>query len=87
MPTPCCASSPNPATPLSNSTDPDALQAIVDTAVQYKLGARGLRSIMEAIMTPYMFDLPEMEKGSTLTITRQMALDQIDQSQINNTLA
>ena len=47
--------------------DPDALQAIVDTAVQYKLGARGLRSIMEAIMTPYMFDLPEMEKGSTLT--------------------
>ncbi len=67
--------------------DPDALQAIVDTAVQYKLGARGLRSIMEAIMTPYMFDLPEMKKGSTLTITRQMALDQIDQSQINNTLA
>ena len=48
--------------------DDEALEAIVDTAIEYKLGARGLRSIMEELMTDYMFTLPE-RRGTTLRIT------------------
>ena len=66
--------------------DPEALDAVVQTAVEYKLGARGLRSIMESIMTDLMFDLPTMKKDSSLNITRQMALEKINQSNINNSL-
>jgi ATP-dependent Clp protease ATP-binding subunit ClpX len=65
---------------------PEALDVVVNTAVEYRLGARGLRSIMEGIMTDYMFDLPGMKKGSTLTITEEMAQTKISQSNINNTL-
>ena len=65
---------------------PEALDAVVNTAVEYKLGARGLRSIMEGIMTDYMFTLPQMAKGSTLCITGEMATEKIRQSNINNSL-
>ena len=37
---------------------PEALDALVDEAVEYKLGARGLRSIVESVMMDPMFDLP-----------------------------
>ncbi len=37
----------------------DALDFIVDTAVKFKLGARGLRSICETVMTDAMFELPD----------------------------
>ena len=53
--------------------DPETLDLIVDNAVRYHLGARGLRSIMESIMTDYMFDLPTLPKGSTFTVTPDMA--------------
>ena len=43
---------------------PDALRLIVDKAVEYKLGARGLRSIVENIMMDAMFDLPGKHKKS-----------------------
>ena len=52
---------------------PETLDLIVDRAVQYKLGARGLRSIMEGIMTDLMFDLPSLPKGSTFTLTPDIA--------------
>ncbi len=52
---------------------PETLDLIVDNAVRYHLGARGLRSIMESIMTDYMFDLPTLAKGSTFTVTLEMA--------------
>ena len=39
----------------------EALQFIVDKAVEYKLGARGLRSLCEAILTDAMFELPSTE--------------------------
>ncbi|KWW29557.1 MAG: ATP-dependent Clp protease ATP-binding subunit ClpX [bacterium P3] len=58
--------------------DDDALNAIVDTAVEYKLGARGLRSIMEHLMTDYMFTLPE-RRGTTLRITA----DDVRRIQVN----
>lgn len=66
--------------------DKSALDAIVDTAVAYKLGARGLRSIMENVMTDFMFDLPTMKQGSKLRITKKTVLDKINQSNINNSL-
>ncbi len=43
---------------VSLSLTKDALEYIVEQAMQYKLGARGLRSIMEAIMTDAMFEIP-----------------------------
>ena len=43
------------------SFDKEVLDFIVDKAMEYKLGARGLRSICEAIMTDAMFDLPSAE--------------------------
>ena len=66
--------------------DKGALDAVVDTAVAYKLGARGLRSIMESIMTDLMFDLPTLEKGTQVHITKKMALEKINKSNINPTL-
>ncbi|MBR3411869.1 MAG: ATP-dependent Clp protease ATP-binding subunit ClpX [Bacteroidales bacterium] len=66
--------------------DKGALDAVVDTAVAYKLGARGLRSIMESIMTDIMFDLPTLKKGTQVHITKKMALEKINKSNINPTL-
>ena len=56
---------------------PEVLEFIVDTSIQYKLGARGLRSICEAIMTDAMFDAPTSHKKS-LTITLDYAKEKID---------
>ena len=50
--------------------DTAALNQIVDTAVEYKLGARGLRSIMEKVMNDLMFELPS-HSGETIRITKK----------------
>lgn len=50
----------------------EALDFIVDKAIEYKLGARGLRSIVETIMIDKMFEVPSA-KVKTLTITRDYA--------------
>ena len=54
----------------------DALQYIIDKAVSYKLGARGLRSIVESIMTDAMFEAPYSRK-KTFTVTREYAEHQL----------
>ena len=46
------------------SFDDDVLDFIVDKAIEFKLGARGLRSICEAIMTDMMFDVPSHNRKS-----------------------
>ena len=56
---------------------PEALDAIVDKAVEYKLGARGLRSLAEATMTDYMFEIPS-RKIKSLTITRDDVLSRME---------
>ena len=56
--------------------DEDALQYIIDKAVSYKLGARGLRSIVESIMTDAMFEAPSSRK-KTFTVTREYAEHQL----------
>jgi len=54
----------------------EALDYIVDKAVEYKLGARGLRSIVENIMTDVMFEAPT--KGITkFEVTKEYAEEQL----------
>lgn len=59
----------------------DALDFIVDKAVEFKLGARGLRSICEAIMIDAMFEMPS-EDNKEITITKKYAHDKIDKQDI-----
>ena len=47
----------------------DALEAIVDKAIERKTGARGLRSIIEDVMTDIMFDIPSNERIKKVIIT------------------
>ena len=49
--------------------DDDALNFIVDKSIEYKLGARGLRSILEGVMTDAMFELPSKTGTRTLKVT------------------
>ena len=50
--------------------DDEALDYIVDKALEYKLGARGLRGLMESVMTDLMFELPSRKKiGTTQSFT------------------
>ena len=58
------------------SFDSDTLDYIVDMAVEYKLGARGLRSIVEAIMQDKMFEIPSSGE-KTCTITKVYAQEQM----------
>ncbi len=48
-----------------------ALEAIAGQALDRKTGARGLRAIVERIMTDLMFELPSMEGNKRVTITRE----------------
>ena len=61
--------------------DEEALNFIVDKAVEYKLGARGLRSLCEEILTDAMFELPGTEED-TLTVTKKYAESKISKSTI-----
>jgi ATP-dependent Clp protease ATP-binding subunit ClpX len=54
----------------------EVLDYIVDKAVEFKLGARGLRSICEAIMTDVMYDMPSSE-DSEIEITLKYAKDKL----------
>lgn len=56
---------------------PEALDYIVEQAVEYKLGARGLRSIVETIMMDAMYEAPSSE-NKELTITREYAQQKFD---------
>lgn len=61
--------------------DEEALDYIVDKAVEYKLGARGLRSIVEAVMMDAMFEIPS-EKVKSFTVTLEYAKLQLDKSHL-----
>jgi ATP-dependent Clp protease ATP-binding subunit ClpX len=56
--------------------DEEALDYIVDKALENKLGARGLRGLMEAVMADLMFELPnhkQIGRTETFTVTRLYA--------------
>ncbi len=52
--------------------DPEVYQLIVDKAIEYKLGARGLRAITENIMLDAMYNMPST-KEKTLHVTLEYA--------------
>jgi ATP-dependent Clp protease ATP-binding subunit ClpX len=58
------------------SFDEDTLDFIVDKALEYKLGARGLRSIVESIMLDVMFEIPS-SKSKTFKVTLEYAKGQL----------
>lgn len=53
--------------------DDEALDYVVDKAVEFKLGARGLRSIIETILTDAMFELPSLEEEQLLEVDKDYA--------------
>ena len=61
----------------------DALDLIVDKAIEFKLGARGLRSIVETIMIDAMFTMPS-SKSKSLTITAEYAIDKLNKANFGN---
>lgn len=60
--------------------DKKAIDYIVDKALEYKLGARGLRSICEAILTDAMFELPSNKEEKKLKVDRAYAKDKVEKS-------
>ena len=60
----------------------DTLDYIVDKAVEYKLGARGLRSIVETVMMDAMYEIPT-KKVKTFDVTLEYAKAQLEKSSLN----
>lgn len=60
----------------------EALDALVDKAVEYKLGARGLRSIVEDVMMDPMFNLPS-RKLKKYVVTAEYVREQLDKSHLH----
>ena len=60
---------------------PETLEFIVDKAIEYKLGARGLRTIVETVMMDPMYDTPSL-KINELVITREFAEEKIKKAYI-----
>jgi ATP-dependent Clp protease ATP-binding subunit ClpX len=58
----------------------EALDYIVENALEYKLGARGLRSICETIMTDAMFEIPSLVGSSSFVITEAYAREKLEKT-------
>ncbi len=56
----------------------EALNFVVQKALEYKLGARGLRSIIETILTDAMFELPSADKEQTLKVDADYAMQKMN---------
>jgi ATP-dependent Clp protease ATP-binding subunit ClpX len=52
----------------------DAINAIADTAIKQKTGARGLRAIVEKLMTDVMFEIPSMKGSKQVIITQDVVV-------------
>lgn len=63
------------------SWEEEALEYVVDKAIEFKLGARGLRSICEAIMMDAMFELPSQEVKS-IHIDREYAREKLEKANL-----
>jgi ATP-dependent Clp protease ATP-binding subunit ClpX len=63
-----------------------ALEFIVEKAVEFKLGARGLRSICEAIMTDAMFELPSDTSVKEFILTKEYCIAKIEKSKFKKNL-
>ena len=56
----------------------EALEAIADKAIAMKIGARGLRSVMEGVMTDVMYSVPSDAEASKIIITAQAVNDGVE---------
>ncbi len=65
--------------------EPEVLDYIVDKAVEFKLGARGLRSITETIMIDAMYEMPSTDK-KTLKLTLNYAKQKMEKSNAHKML-
>ena len=65
------------------SFDDEALDFMVEKAIEFGLGARGLRTICEAILTDDMFDAPSSNDVTELRITGDYAIERISKSKLN----
>lgn len=61
---------------------PEVFEYIVDKAIEYKLGARGLRSIVETIMMDTMFEIPS-RKVDAFTVTLDYAKEQMSKANLS----
>jgi ATP-dependent Clp protease ATP-binding subunit ClpX len=59
------------------SFEPEALDYIVDKAIEYKLGARGLRSLTETIMMDVMYEVPGNKRLKKFNVTRALAEEKL----------
>jgi ATP-dependent Clp protease ATP-binding subunit ClpX len=64
------------------SFDESVLDFIVDKSIEFRLGARGLRSILEAIMTDAMFELPSDHSATQLHITCDYAEEKLRKTNV-----
>ncbi len=64
---------------IAFTIEEEALAFLVEKALEYKLGARGLRSLCEAVLTDSMFDLPGSDTKE-LHVTKQMAEEALDKN-------
>ena len=60
--------------------DDNTLDFIVDKAIEFKLGARGLRSICETIMLDLMYELPQVKNKKEHTVTLEYAREKIEKT-------
>ena len=68
------------------SFEPEMLDYIVEKASEYKLGARGLRGLMEIVMTDLMFEMPDNKEANethTFVVTKQYAVKKIEKSDLH----
>ncbi|MBK9256101.1 MAG: ATP-dependent Clp protease ATP-binding subunit ClpX [Saprospiraceae bacterium] len=65
----------------------DAIAFIADKALEYKLGARGLRSLCEAVLTDAMFELPSQKDIREFTVDKIYVEDKINKSNIKKRIA
>ena len=63
---------------ISLKFEKKAIDMIVEKALEFKLGARGLRSICEAIMLDAMFEFPSDETSKELNVTYSYVKDQLN---------
>ncbi len=67
---------------ITLKVEEEVLNLIVNKALEFKLGARGLRGICETIMVDLMFDAPSEKLGKNITITLDYALDKLKNARL-----
>lgn len=65
----------------------DAIHLIAAKALEYKLGARGLRSLCEAILTDAMFELPSQKDVKEFIVNKELVIEKLNKSALRKLIA